>query len=146
MDQGGNRPVDRGVDVPPQDRDAFDDIGPIPNPLQQTFDKRAIREARQPKREYSDDGPIPNPLQQTYDRRFVEKPRGLNESRNKRGGGGGGGQGGQPDPLKTAVGYIGADAYVRKFQGNGGGGGGGGGGGRGGRGGGGGGGGRRGGR
>ncbi|MBL0086013.1 MAG: rRNA pseudouridine synthase [Ideonella sp.] len=142
-DRGGERTQDRGTEVAAQDRDAMDDIGPIPNPLQQTFDKRAIREARQPKREYAEDGPIPNPLQQTYDRRFVEKPRGLNESRNKRGGGGGGSQGGQPDPLKTAVGYIGADAFVRKFQGNNGGGGGGGGG-RGGRGGGGGG--RRGGR
>jgi 23S rRNA pseudouridine2605 synthase len=138
-DRGGDRSADRSMEAGQQDSDAFDNIGPIPNPLQQTFDKRAIREARQPKREYSEDGPIPNPLQQTYDRRFVEKPRGLNESRNKRGGGGGGGgQGGQPDPLKTAVGYIGADAFVRKFQGNGGGGGG-----RGGRGGGGGGGGRR---
>jgi 23S rRNA pseudouridine2605 synthase len=130
-DRGGDRGVDRGadraVDYAAEGRDPIDDIGPIPNPLQQTFDKRAIREARQPRREYSEDGPIPNPLQQTYDKRFVEKPRGIHESRNKRGGGGGG-QGGQPDPLKTAVGYIGADAFVRKFQGNGGGGGGGGGG------------------
>jgi 23S rRNA pseudouridine2605 synthase len=102
--------------------------GPIPNPLQQTFDKRAIREARQPRREYSEDGPIPNPLEQTYDKRHVQKQRGF-------GGGGGGGRrqgggdggGGQPDPMKTSLGYIGADAFVRKFQGGGGGGGGGGG-------------------
>ena len=98
----------------------------IPNPLMQTFDKRAIREARQPRREIPEDGPIPNPLEQTYDKRFVQKPRGF-------GGGdggprkGGGGAGGQPDPMKTSMGYIGADAFVRKFQGNGGGGGGGGG-------------------
>ncbi|WP_395700121.1 pseudouridine synthase [Aquabacterium sp.] len=103
--------------------------GPIPNPLMQTFDKRAIREARQPKREFSEDGPIPNPLEQTYDKRFVQKQRGF-------GGGGGGrnrgdqGGGGQPDPMKTSVGYIGADAFVRKFQNSGGGGGGGGRGGR----------------
>jgi 23S rRNA pseudouridine2605 synthase len=59
---------------------------PIPNPLQQTFDKRAIQQARSPKRELSEDGPIPNPLQQTYDKRFVQKPKPL-------GGGGGGGAG-----------------------------------------------------
>ncbi len=48
--------------------------GPIPNPLQQTFDKRAIREAnRQPRRDLSDDAPIPNPLQQTYDQRALRE-------------------------------------------------------------------------
>ncbi len=61
--------------------------GPIPNPLQQTYDKRALQRERQPQREYSEDGPIPNPLQQTYDKRFAQKPRGF-------GGGGSGGGGG----------------------------------------------------
>jgi 23S rRNA pseudouridine2605 synthase len=98
----------------------------IPNPLMQTFDKRAIREARAPRREISEDGPIPNPLEQTYDKRFVQKPKGFGIAGGRKGGGGGGG--GQPDPMKTSLGYIGADAFVRKFQGNGGGGGGGGGG------------------
>ena len=88
----------------------------------QTFDKRAIREATQKRREYAEDGPIPNPLEQTYDKRFVQKPQGIGRK-------GGGGGGGQPDPMKTAMGYIGADAFVRKFQGRGGAGGGGGGGG-----------------
>jgi 23S rRNA pseudouridine2605 synthase len=96
--------------------------------LQQTFDKRAIREARQPRREYAEDGPIPNPLEQTYDKRFVQKPRGPGGGGRK----GGAGGDGQPDPMKTSLGYIGADAFVRKFN-SGGGGGGGGGGGRGGR-------------
>ena len=50
--------------------------GPIPNPLQQTFDKRAMQQARAPRQELSDDGPIPDPLQQTYDKRFVQKPNG----------------------------------------------------------------------
>ncbi|MES2718761.1 MAG: pseudouridine synthase [Pseudomonadota bacterium] len=139
---------------PPVDRD-LDDIehqnfAAIPNPLMQTFDKRAIREARAPRREISEDGPIPNPLEQTYDKRFVQKPKGFGiggggggGGGGRKGGGGGGGGGGQPDPMKTSLGYIGADAFVRKFQGNGGGGGGGGGGKRGGGGGGGGGGGRR---
>jgi 23S rRNA pseudouridine2605 synthase len=96
--------------------------GPIPNPLQQTFDKRAIREARQPRREYSEDGPIPNPLEQTYDKRHVQKQRGFGGGGGRRQGGGEGGGGGQPDPMKTSLGYIGADAFVRKFQGGGGGG------------------------
>ena len=114
--------------------------GPIPNPLQQTFDKRAIREAGRPKREYAEDGPIPNPLEQTYDKRHVQKQNPFGGGNRKRSGGGGeGGSGGQPDPMKTTLGYIGADAFVRKFQQthgprgrkrSGGGGGGGGGGGR----------------
>ena len=91
--------------------------GPIPNPLQQTFDKRAIQQERTRRAEYSEDGPIPNPLQQTYDKRFVQKsPGGLNLGRGgkKKGGGGGGGAPRQPDPMQTAVGYIGADAFTRK--------------------------------
>ena len=119
---------------PPVDRDGDDiehqNFAAIPNPLMQTFDKRAIREARAPRREIAEDGPIPNPLEQTYDKRFVQKPKGfgIGGGRKGGGGGGGGGNGGQPDPMKTSLGYIGADAFVRKFQGNGGGGGGGGGG------------------
>lgn len=124
-----------------------DDFSAIPNPLQQTYDKRALLADRQNQRrqvDLDDDddhhGPIPNPLQQTYDKRFVKGPQGggLNIGRGKRGGGGGGGgqgggQGGkQPDPMQTSVGYIGADAFLRtrgKGGGQRGGGGGGGGGG-----------------
>ncbi|HVK32315.1 MAG TPA: pseudouridine synthase, partial [Burkholderiaceae bacterium] len=51
-------------------RDIDDDNAPIPNPLQQTYDQRALKAARAPQREVEDDGPIPNPLQQTYDKRF----------------------------------------------------------------------------
>jgi 23S rRNA pseudouridine2605 synthase len=105
-----------------------DDFSAIPNPLQQTYDKRALLADRQNQRrqvDLDDDddhhGPIPNPLQQTYDKRFVKGPQGggLNIGRGKRGGGGGGGgqgggQGGkQPDPMQTSVGYIGADAFLR---------------------------------
>ena len=68
-------------------RDIPDD-GPIPNPLQQTFDKRAMQQARTPQRDVPDDGPIPNPLQQTYDKRFAPKPQGGNK-------GGAGGRGGR---------------------------------------------------
>ena len=117
----------------------------IPNPLQQTFDKRAIQQERSAAREADyENGPIPNPLQQTYDKRFIRGDGGFGGG--PMGGGGGGGAGGrggkggqrkgggnkprgdgpqgQPDPMQTAVGYIGANAFTRKSQGRGGGGGG----------------------
>jgi 23S rRNA pseudouridine2605 synthase len=118
-----------------QPRREYGDDGPIPNPLQQTYDQRALKEQqRQPRRDYGDDGPIPNPLQQTYDKRHAQgqpKPgRGAGgpgrgngskagkPGRNaKRGGPGPGG--GQPDPMKTAVGYIGGDALHGKRGGRG---------------------------
>jgi 23S rRNA pseudouridine2605 synthase len=78
--------------------------GPIPNPLQQTYDKRAALADRQSQRELSDDGPIPNPLQQTYDKRFVQKGRKPLAADPDR----------IPDPMQTAVGYIGANAFHRK--------------------------------
>jgi 23S rRNA pseudouridine2605 synthase len=112
-------------DVPDHDDD---NNAAIPNPLQQTFDQRALKAARAPQRELDDDAPIPNPLQQTYDKRFNKgTPKGGTgagagnasaRSRHKKRGGGGGaakGSGGaQPDPMRTAVGYIGADAFLGK--------------------------------
>jgi 23S rRNA pseudouridine2605 synthase len=103
------------------------DFSSIPNPLQQTYDRRAIRDARQPRREIAEDGPIPNPLEQTYDKRHVQKPRGIGGGAGgggRRGGKGGGGAGGerQPDPMQTSVGYIGADAFHKQLAGGGGGG------------------------
>ena len=112
--------------------------GPIPNPLQQTYDKRALQRDRAVVREVPEDGPIPNPLQQTYDKRFAQSPRSGNGGNGGNGGAGGGagrrgggnagrakkggeGSGRQPDPLKTAVGYIGGDAFLRKAGGGGGG-------------------------
>ena len=99
----------------------------IPNPLQQTYDRRAIQRERAVSVRDDDfeDGPIPNPLQQTYDRRFVQDNRGGGRGGKGKGGGGGGGNQRQPDPMQTSVGYIGADAFTRKLQGRGGGGGGG---------------------
>ncbi len=114
-------------------RDLSDDA-PIPNPLQQTYDQRALREAnRQPRRDLGDDAPIPNPLQQTYDKRQLHgDSHGPSFGRpNARGGGGGAGggrgpgrgqgrapaggdSGRQPDPMQTAVGYIGGDAMRAK--------------------------------
>jgi 23S rRNA pseudouridine2605 synthase len=72
-------------------RRELDEDGPIPNPLQQTYDKRALQRERAPRRELDEDGPIPNPLQQTYDKRFVQKERPLLGAR--RGGGKAGGKG-----------------------------------------------------
>jgi 23S rRNA pseudouridine2605 synthase len=119
----GDRVPERQVDArtPGHDHDQ-PDYASIPNPLQQTYDRRAIREARQPRREISEDGPIPNPLEQTYDKRFVQKQRGPGGGR-KGGGSGGDGNQRQPDPMQTSVGYIGADAFHKKMAGGGGGGG-----------------------
>ena len=69
-----------------------------------------------------DHGPIPNPLEQTFDRRFVQKSPhggfsgfGHGGSRNpnppKKSAPG---APRQPDPMQTSVGYIGADAFHRK--------------------------------
>lgn len=93
-----------------------------------------------------DPSKIPNPLEQTFDKRFVQKPRGPVGGGGFGRGGGGFGAGGsapqrpqgggnnkkggprEPDPLQTSVGYIGADAFHRKNRGGRGKGGGGGGG------------------
>ena len=86
---------------------------------------------------------IPNPLEQTFDKRFVQNPRSPAGGRGFGRGGGGFGAGGsapqpsgprrgsgpkEPDPLQTSVGYIGANAFHRKGKGGRGGGQGGGGG------------------
>ena len=90
-----------------------------------------------------DPASIPNPLEQTFDKRFVSNPRSPVGGRGFRNGGGGGfgaggsgpapgpkrGSGGQaggpkqPDPLQTSLGVFGADAFHRKNRGGGGGGG-----------------------
>jgi len=138
-DRGRNRDRDRGgrQDQSPAPFREAGDPAYIPNPLQQTFDRRAIQQRERPVIvDYDDEndgpiGPIPNPLQQTYDKRGVSGNANafMKGGKGKRGGGGGGGGGGgekQPDPLKTAVGYIGADTFIKKLNNRGGGGGGGG--------------------
>ena len=73
---------------------------------------------------------IPNPLEQTFDKRFVQNPRAPAGGRGFGRGGGGFGAGGsapagglprpkpgaprEPDPMQTSVGFIGADAFHRK--------------------------------
>jgi 23S rRNA pseudouridine2605 synthase len=88
-----------------------------------------------------DPASIPNPLEQTFDKRFAPNPRSPVGGRGFGHGGGGFGAGGsapapsnrkgqtgpkQPDPLQTSLGFIGADAFHRKGNRGGGGGGGGG--------------------
>ena len=70
-------PGNRAERPHPLDRPGHDEanVGPIPNPLQQTFDKRAIQQARALRRDMPEDGPIPNPLQQTYDKRALQRDR-----------------------------------------------------------------------
>jgi 23S rRNA pseudouridine2605 synthase len=86
-----------------------------------------------------DPSKIPNPLEQTFDKRFVQKPRTPAGGAGFGRGGGGFGPGGsapprpnapkkgggprEPDPLQTSMGYLGADAFHRR-GGKGGGGGG----------------------
>jgi len=89
--------------------------GPIPNPLQQTFDKRAIREHREPDREIDENGPIPNPLQQTFDKRAIREQRGPKREIDE--------NGPIPNPLQQTY----DKRFVQKARGPGGGGGGGGG-------------------
>ncbi len=83
---------------------------------------------------------IPNPLEQTFDKRFVQNPRTPAGGRGFGRGGGGFGTGGsgqhaggpkakpgaprEPDPMQTSTGYIGGDAFHRKGNRGGGGGGG----------------------
>ena len=69
---------------------------------------------------------IPNPLEQTFDRRFVKGSKritaGFGRPDQNQGQGGQDRQKGprQPDPLQTSVGYIGADAFFGKPGGGGG--------------------------
>lgn len=69
---------------------------------------------------------IPNPLEQTFDRRFVKGSQritaGFGRPDQNHGKGAGESQKGprQPDPLQTSVGYIGADAFFGKPGGGGG--------------------------
>ena len=82
-----------------------------------------------------DPSKIPNPLEQTFDKRFVQKPRGPAGGAGFGRGGGGFGAGGsapvrgpkkgggprEPDPLQTSMGYLGADAFHGRGKGGGGG-------------------------
>ena len=128
-----------------------EDFGRIPNPLEQTFDRRFAKGPRRggaqgfghggSQADHDVGGPpgtIPNPLEQTFDKRFVKGSQRINAGFGRHDAHqpdqGGAKKGGpkQPDPMQTSVGYIGADAYFNKAGGKRGGGGRGGQGGRGG--------------
>jgi 23S rRNA pseudouridine2605 synthase len=136
QDRQGARQNDRnrGPNVRDQRRQ---DAPPVERP------PRVEREAADPDSDIDfDPASIPNPLEQTFDKRFAKNPRSPVGGRGFRSGYGGFGAGGsapdpapktgggggprQPDPLQTSLGFIGADAFHRKNRGGGGGGGGGG--------------------
>ena len=87
-------------------RRELSDDSPIPNPLQQTYDQRALQRERMPQRDIPDDGPIPNPLQQTYDKRFATGG-GARGNGGNGGNGGKGGFGGRPKPASASPGQGG---------------------------------------
>ncbi|MDI1258784.1 23S rRNA pseudouridine(2605) synthase RluB [Aquabacterium sp.] len=99
--QGGGVQAQQGPQG--EHNDDFDNIGPIPNPLEQTFDKRFAKGSKR--------------ITQGFGRPDHNADRGSEPKGGPR----------QPDPLQTSVGYIGADAYFNKVGGRSGRGGGGGG-------------------
>jgi len=134
--RGQDRNVERNLDQSaPRDRDDdFDDDdlprGVIPNPLEQTFDKRFVKGGgRGGLGGFGPGGSSP-----IHDR-GPQGRGGQGQGRGPGRQGGGNKEDGprQPDPLQTSVGYIGADAFMQRARGGkrGGGSGGGGGGGRG---------------
>jgi 23S rRNA pseudouridine2605 synthase len=124
----------QAASAPRSDEPRDDEFARIPNPLEQTFDRRFATSGRrgpaqgfghnaahrEEERSGGPSGSIPNPLEQTFDRRFAKgsqrinsgfgRPQEEDPDRNQ------GPRGGpkQPDPMKTSVGYIGADAYFNK--------------------------------
>ena len=137
--QGGRNDRNRGPNPNPMRNRSFDAPAPVAaEPSDADFDRDFDPDLP------PDPTTIPNPLEQTFDKRFVQNPRHPAGGRGFARGGGGFGSGGsgpgpsnpnkgpgpkQPDPLQTSVGYIGANAFHRKGRGGGGGGGRGGGGG-----------------
>ncbi|WP_430422114.1 pseudouridine synthase [Methylibium petroleiphilum] len=131
-----------GESVPDTDGAGEEDFGRIPNPLEQTFDRRFAKGPRRgaaqgfghggSQSDHDAGGPpgtIPNPLEQTFDKRFVKGSQRINagfgrhDAHQPEPGARKGGPK-QPDPMQTSVGYIGADAYFNKAGGKRGGGGG----------------------
>lgn len=118
--------ADRGEPRP--DRGPRTDRGPRQEPRAQPAAQRPGEESPARSDDLDDDfdpGRIPNPLQQTFDHRFVQGRRigpnsgfgaGGSAPREERGRD----DPSQPDPLQTAMGYIGGDAVHRKNRGRGG--------------------------
>ena len=114
--QGGNRGPDR------QDRQQHGQGRP-------PRDDRPMDRRPEGDDDHDHIGPIPNPLEQTFDRRFAKGSKritsgfGRPDQHEQQGQRGGGKKGGprEPDPLQTSVGYIGADALFGNKGGGGGG-------------------------
>jgi 23S rRNA pseudouridine2605 synthase len=122
-------------------RGRYPDQSPPAPSLQANADERVRDFERDDDADFDiDPASIPNPLEQTFDKRFAPNPRSPVGGRGFGRGGGGFGAGGsapapsnkkgqtgpkQPDPLQTSLGFIGADAFHRKGNRGGGGGGGG---------------------
>ena len=144
QDRQQDRPQDRNRGNNNNPRGRQDGGPPPPQPMAEIRDRDRDRDDADADLDF-DPASIPNPLEQTFDKRFVQNPRSPAGGRNFRSGGGGFGPGGsaprpasqkrdasgqkQPDPLQTSLGVFGADAFHRKNRGGGGQGGGGGGGG-----------------
>ena len=134
-----DNPRDDGQRNAPGGRNT-DDRNPAPS-VQSNTDERPRDFDRDDDADFDiDPASIPNPLEQTFDKRFAPNPRSPVGGRGFGRGGGGFGAGGsapapsnkkgqtgpkQPDPLQTSLGFIGADAFHRKGNRGGGGGGGG---------------------
>lgn len=146
--RGGNQPRNERGGNQRNDRGPRPAGGPGPAPAQAREPSRDNFDRDDEDLDF-DPSKIPNPLEQTFDKRFVQgKSRGPVGGAGFGRGGGGFGAGGsapprsqggagkkgggprEPDPLQTSVGYIGADAFRNKGGRGGGRGGGGGGGGR----------------
>lgn len=97
--QGRPQRDERPADRRPDGDDDFDHIGPIPNPLEQTFDRRFAKGSKR-----------------------ITSGFGRPDQHEQQGQRGGGKKGGprEPDPLQTSVGYIGADAFFGNKGGGGG--------------------------
>ncbi|MDR7297603.1 23S rRNA pseudouridine2605 synthase [Pelomonas aquatica] len=148
LSQGGQGGPGKGQQPPLQgnkhDRnkrrsdDRHGGVGPRPSRPPEPQQPRPPREERAQRREdgdeREDDDFIPhhvNPLEQTFDRRHATSgkrgiPQGFGAGGSQQGnrpGKGGGNKGNgprEPDPLQTAVGYIGGDAFLRRGGGGGG--------------------------
>lgn len=101
---GQNRPPQQRQQAEPRQQaprdgdDDWDNVGPIPNPLEQTFDRRFAKGSKR--------------ITSGFGR--PDQNHGQDQGGNKKGQGPR-----QPDPLQTSVGYIGADAYFGKTGGGG---------------------------
>lgn len=128
--RGGRGPQGGERGTRPNDRGGRNDRGPRREAPPASGNASAERAGRDDDEDLDfDPMRIPNPLEQTFDRRFAKNQRSPFSGRTMAHGGGGFGAGGsapdvvppkrgggpkEPDPLQTSLGFIGADAFHRK--------------------------------